>query len=82
MLLANLDDGTTALAGVAEVARVSTRSPHRKFVHVGLSCSDMLDTVGYENASRLLRYSGCRIVDVAFPPATPILRISAVPSAA
>ena len=32
----------------------------------GLTYSDVLDTVRYEFASRLLRDTDCRIVDVAF----------------
>ncbi len=58
--------GTTALADVAEIAGVSTRTLQRKLAHVGLSYSDILDTVRYENASRLLRDTDCRIIDVAF----------------
>ncbi len=54
MLPAYLDEGTTALADVAEIAGVSTRTLQRKLAHVGLSYSDILDTVRYENASRLL----------------------------
>jgi AraC-like DNA-binding protein len=66
MLPAYLDEGTTALADVAEIAGVSTRTLQRKLAHVGLSYSDILDTVRYENASRLLRDTDCRIIDVAF----------------
>ncbi|MGO4407842.1 helix-turn-helix domain-containing protein [Bosea sp. RAF48] len=66
MLPAYLDEGTTALADVAEIAGVSRRTLQRKLAHVGLSYSDILDTVRYENASRLLRDTDCRIIDVAF----------------
>lgn len=66
MLPAYLDEGTTALADVAEIAGVSTRTLQRKLAHAGLSYSDLLDTVRYENASRLLRDTDCRIIDVAF----------------
>jgi AraC-like DNA-binding protein len=66
MLPAYLDEGTTALADVAEIAGVSTRTLQRKLAHVGLSYSDILDTVRYENASRLLCDTDCRIIDVAF----------------
>jgi AraC-like DNA-binding protein len=66
MLPAYLDEGTTALADVAEIAGVSTRTLQRKLAHVGLTYSDLLGTVRYEHASRLLRDTDCRIIDVAF----------------
>ncbi|MGY6250731.1 helix-turn-helix domain-containing protein [Bosea thiooxidans] len=66
MLPAYLDERTTALADIAEIARVSTRTLQRKLAHIGLSYSDLLDSVRYENASRLLRDTDCRIIDVAF----------------
>jgi hypothetical protein len=52
MLPAYLDEGTTALADVAEIAGVSTRTLQRKLAHVGLSYSHMLDMVRYEHASQ------------------------------
>ncbi|MCB4767880.1 AraC family transcriptional regulator [Ancylobacter sp. Lp-2] len=66
MLPAYLDEGTTALADVAEIAGVSPRTLQRKLANVGLSYSDILGTVRYEHASRLLRDTDCRIIDVAF----------------
>ena len=66
MLPAYLDEGTTALADVAEIAGISTRTLQRKLAHVGLTYSDLLGTVRYEHASRLLRDTDCRIIDVAF----------------
>lgn len=66
MLPAYLDERTTALADVAEIAGMSTRTLQRKLADVGLSYSDILDSVRYENASRLLRDTDCRIIDVAF----------------
>jgi AraC-like DNA-binding protein len=66
MLPSYLDDGIPALAEVAEMAGVSTRSFQRKLAHVGLSYSDLLDTVRYENASKLLRDSNSKIIDIAF----------------
>lgn len=66
MLPAYLDEGSTALADVAEIAGVSKRTLQRKLAHLGLSYSDVLDTVRYEHASRLLRDTDCRIIDVAF----------------
>lgn len=64
ILPAYLDEGTTALADVAEIAGVSTRTLQRKLAHVGLFYSDILDTVRYEHANRLLRGTDCRIIDV------------------
>lgn len=66
MLPAYLDEGTTALADVAEIAGISIRTLQRRLAHLGLSYSDLLDTVRYENASKLLRDTDCRIIDVAF----------------
>lgn len=66
MLPAYLDERATALADVAEIAGVSTRTLQRKLAHVGLSYSDILDTVRHEHASRLLQDTECRIIDVAF----------------
>ena len=66
MLPAYLDEGTTALADVAEIAGLSARTLQRRLAQLGLSYSDILDTVRYENASRLLRATDCRIIDVAF----------------
>ncbi|WPO41678.1 helix-turn-helix transcriptional regulator [Tardiphaga sp. 42S5] len=66
MLPSYLDDGIPALAEVAEMAGVSTRSFQRKLAHVGLSYSDLLDTVRYENASKLLRDTNSKIIDIAF----------------
>lgn len=66
MLPAYLEQGTTALADVADIAGVTARTLQRKLAHVGLTYSDVLDTVRYEHASRLLRDTDCRIIDVAF----------------
>ncbi|KFC74590.1 Transcriptional regulator, AraC family [Bosea sp. LC85] len=66
MLPAYLEQGTTALADVAEIAGVTTRTLQRRLARAGLTYSDVLDTVRYEHASRLLRDSDCKIIDVAF----------------
>lgn len=66
MLPAYLDEGTTALADVAEIAGVSKRTLQRKLALIGLSYSDILGTARYEHASRLLRDTDSRIIDVAF----------------
>jgi len=65
MLPAYLEEGTTALADVADIAGVSPRTLQRKLAHFGLAYSDILETARYENASRLLRDTNCRIIDVA-----------------
>jgi AraC-like DNA-binding protein len=66
MLPAYLDEGTTTLADVADIAGVSTRTLQRKLAHLGLTYSDILEMARYENASRLLRDTDCKIIDVAF----------------
>jgi len=66
MLPAYLEQGMTALADVAEIAGITTRTLQRRLAHAGLTYSDVLDTVRYEHASRLLRDTDCRIIDVAF----------------
>ncbi|MDH7795001.1 MULTISPECIES: helix-turn-helix domain-containing protein [unclassified Beijerinckia] len=66
MLPSYLDEGIPILADVAEMAGVSARTFQRKLAHVGLSYSDVLDTVRYESASKLLRDTDCKIIDVAF----------------
>ena len=66
MLPAYLDEGTTALADVAEIAGVSSRTLQRKLANLGLTYSDILEAARYENASRLLRDTDCKIIEVAF----------------
>jgi AraC-like DNA-binding protein len=66
MLPAYLAQGATALADVAEIAGVTSRTLQRRLARAGLTYSDVLDTVRYEHASRLLRDTDCRIIDVAF----------------
>ena len=65
MLPAYLDGGKTALADVAEIVGLSTRTFQRKLAALGLAYSDVLDTVRYQHASGLLRDTDCRIIDVA-----------------
>ncbi|HEV2573060.1 helix-turn-helix transcriptional regulator [Methylocella sp. CPCC 101449] len=66
MLPSYLDAGIPGLADVAEMAGVSARTFQRKLAHVGLTYSDVLDTVRYESASKLLRDTDCKIIEVAF----------------
>jgi AraC-like DNA-binding protein len=66
MLPAYLEEGKTALADVADIAGIPPRTLQRKLAHLGLTYSDILETTRYQNASRLLRDTDCRIIDVAF----------------
>ncbi len=66
MLPSYLDEGFPALAEIAEMAGASTRSFQRKLAYAGLTYSDLLDTVRFENASRLLRDTDYKIIEVAF----------------
>ncbi|MDU0342612.1 helix-turn-helix transcriptional regulator [Bosea rubneri] len=65
MLPAYLDGRKTALADVAEIVGLSTRTFQRKLAALGLAYSDVLDTVRYQHASGLLRDTDCRVIDVA-----------------
>lgn len=66
MLPAYLDGAIPTLADVAEMAGVSARTFQRKLANVGLTYSDILDTVRYEHAIRLLRDTDSKIIEVAF----------------
>ncbi|MDQ0470017.1 helix-turn-helix transcriptional regulator [Labrys wisconsinensis] len=66
MLPSYLDERPPVLAEVAEMAGVSARTFQRKLSHVGLTYSDILDTVRYENASRLLRETDSKIIEISF----------------
>lgn len=66
MLPSYLDEGFPALAEIAEMAGASTRSFQRKLSYAGLTYSDLLETVRFENASRLLRDTDSKIIEVAF----------------
>lgn len=66
MLPSYVDEGFPALAEIAEMAGASTRSFQRKLAYAGLTYSDLLDTVRFENASRLLRDTDSKIIEVAF----------------
>lgn len=66
MLPSYLDDGLPALAEIAEMAGASTRSLQRKLAYAGLTYSDLLDTVRFENASKLLRDTDSKIIEIAF----------------
>lgn len=66
MLPSYLDDGVPALAEIAEMAGVSTRSFQRKLSYAGFTYSDLIDTVRFEMASKLLRDTDSKIIDIAF----------------
>jgi AraC-like DNA-binding protein len=66
MLPSYLDEGPPSLAEIAELAGVSMRSFQRKLSYAGLTYSDLIDTVRFENASKLLRDTDCKIIEVAF----------------
>ncbi|MFK4508344.1 AraC family transcriptional regulator [Bradyrhizobium daqingense] len=66
MLPSYLDQGPPALAEVAEMAGVSTRSFQRKLSRAGITYSSLVDTVRFENARRLLRDTDSKIIEVAF----------------
>lgn len=66
MLPSYLDEGAPVLAEIAEMASLSTRSLQRKLSLAGLTYSDLLDTVRFENATKLLRETEYKIIEVAF----------------
>ncbi|WP_158671668.1 AraC family transcriptional regulator [Bradyrhizobium guangdongense] len=66
MLPAYLDQGLPALAEIAEMAGASTRSLQRKLAYAGLTYSDLIDTIRFENAGRLLRDTDSKIIEIAF----------------
>lgn len=66
MLPSYLDDRIPPLADIAEMAGVSTRSLQRKLGFAGLTYSDLVETARYEVASKLLRDTDSKIIDIAF----------------
>ncbi|WP_229189066.1 helix-turn-helix transcriptional regulator [Bradyrhizobium brasilense] len=66
MLPSYLDQGLPALAQVAEMAGASARSLQRKLAYAGMTYSDLLDTIRFENASKLLRDTDSKIIEIAF----------------
>lgn len=65
MLPSYLDNGAPGLAEVAEMAGLSPRSFQRKLSHAGFSYSDLVDAARLENASKLLRDTDSRIIEIA-----------------
>ncbi len=66
MLPAYLDQGVPTLPDIAHMAGVSARTFQRRLSDIGLAYSDILDMVRYEHASRLLRDTDAKIIEVAF----------------
>ncbi|MGY4310867.1 helix-turn-helix domain-containing protein [Bradyrhizobium sp. JR3.5] len=66
MLPSYLDDRIPTIAEMAEMAGISIRSFQRKLSSAGVSYSDLLDGVRFENAAKLLRDTDAKIIDVAF----------------
>ncbi|WP_319797883.1 AraC family transcriptional regulator [Nitrobacter sp.] len=66
MLPSYLDNRIPPLTDVAELAGVSTRSLQRKLGYAGLTYSDLVETARYERASKLLRDTDSKIIDIAF----------------
>ncbi|MGY4401827.1 transcriptional regulator GlxA family with amidase domain [Bradyrhizobium sp. USDA 3315] len=66
MLPSYLGERLPALAEIAEMAGASTRSLQRKLAHAGLTYSDLIDTIRFENARKLLRDTDFKIIEIAF----------------
>jgi AraC-like DNA-binding protein len=66
MLPSYLDERIPTLAEIAEMAGISIRSLQRRLSSAGVTYSDLLDGVRFENAAKLLRDTNTKIIDVAF----------------
>jgi AraC-like DNA-binding protein len=66
MLPSYLDEKLPTIAEIAEMARISTRSFQRKLARVGFTYSDLIETVRFENARKLLRDTDSKIIEIAF----------------
>jgi AraC-like DNA-binding protein len=66
MLPSYLNDRIPTLAEIAEMAGISIRSFQRKLSSAGVTYSDLLDGVRFENAAKLLRDTNAKIIDIAF----------------
>jgi AraC-like DNA-binding protein len=66
MLPSYLDERIPTLAEIAEMAGISIRSFQRKLSSAGVTYSDLLDGVRFENSAKLLRDTNAKIIDVAF----------------
>lgn len=66
MLPAYLDEGPPTVTQIAKITGISVRSFQRRLSNAGFSYSDLLDVVRFENATKLLRDTNAKIIDVAF----------------
>lgn len=65
MLPSYLDERIPSISEIAEMASISVRSFQRRLSNTGLTYSDLVDTVRFENAKKLLRDTDVKIIDVA-----------------
>ncbi|MCC8943598.1 helix-turn-helix domain-containing protein [Bradyrhizobium sp. Arg62] len=65
LLPSYLDGGPPTIVEMAEMAGMSLRSLQRKLAGAGLTYSDMLDCARFEHASKLLRGTEAKIIDIA-----------------
>lgn len=65
MLPSYLDEGAPTLPQVAEMAGFSPRNLQRKLSQAGVNYSDLVACARFENASRRLRDTNARIVEIA-----------------
>lgn len=65
MLPSYLDERIPSVSEIAEMANISVRSFQRKLSSTGLTYSDLIDVVRFENAKKLLRDTDVKIIDVA-----------------
>jgi AraC-like DNA-binding protein len=66
MLPSYLDERAPTITEISEMACISVRSLQRKLSNMGLSYSELVDTVRFENAAKLLRETDAKVIDVAF----------------
>lgn len=65
MLPSYLGGRVLALAEAAEIAGLSTRSFQRKLARDGLNYSDLVDAARFDHASKLLRDTDSKIIEIA-----------------
>jgi AraC-like DNA-binding protein len=61
-----LDEGGPTIVQAAEMLALSVRSLQRKLSQAGLTYSNLIEQVRFDNAVKLLRNTESRIIDVAF----------------
>lgn len=66
MLPSYLDERAPTVVDVAKMAGISVRSLQRRLAGAGLSYSDLLGAARFDNATRLLRDTEAKIIEVAF----------------